>query len=320
VEAEPRNTIRERVTAGLMMSNTQGRIYPVFFEKQNSFSDSVMIEASGMMEYQDASTSFRIAPPDAPGSVVSKGSSLNLNTTNCLLSGTGPLRTGMTSGNLNLETWGTVSHYILPDSTAMSVAMAMNFPFNEEALEKLRQHLNSINLKGVTLLATPFGVALNSLAPRNDLNNLRTEIEQFGRFRRFPDELKRTLFLSEVRMSWDSISKAWVSNGPIGIGSVGDQLVPRYAEGKIEFAKKRNGDDFTIYLKLSEDDWYFFNYRNNILQTISSNLEYNDLIIKAQQDNGEQKRVDKAAKGFRYTISTERKKRDFIRKFENPEQ
>jgi hypothetical protein len=91
-------------------------------------------------------------------------------------------------------------------------------------------------------------------------------------------------------------------------------------QGRIEFAKKRNGDDFSFYLQLTDELWFFFNYRNNILQTISSNLEYNDMIIKAQQDKNEMKRVDKAAKGFRYTISTDRKKKDFLRKFETTEE
>jgi hypothetical protein len=226
----------------------------------------------------------------------------------------------MVSGNMKMEAWGTINHYILPDSTSMRVAIALSFPFNDQASEKFVLQLNAINLQGVTLLTTPYGTAMNYLADKQNLNNHRIEIEQFGRFRRFPDELKRTLFLAEVKMSWDSAAKAWVSYGPIGIGSIGDQLVSRYVDGKIEFAKKRNGDDFTIFLKLTDRDWYFFNYRNNIFQTISSNLEYNDLIIQSQQNSAEQKRVNKEAKGFRYTISTDRKKRDFLRKFETLEE
>ncbi len=320
VDLQPKNTTRENLTAGLLMSNTQGRIYPVFFEKRNSFSDSLMVSASGMITYQDAASEFRIAPKQTPGEAVTVGPALSLNTANCLLSGTGPVNTGMNSGNMKTGAWGTISHYVIPDSTAMQVAIAFDFPFNDDAVEKFRQQLATVNLQGVNLLATPYGTAINYLSDRQDLNNNRTEIEQFGRFRKFPEGLKHTLFLAEVKMSWDSVAKAWVSYGPIGIGSLGDQIVGRYVQGKIEFAKKRNGDDFTLYLQLTEDDWYFFNYRNNIFQTISSNLEYNDLIIQAQQNGSEQKRVDKLAKGFRYTISTDRKKRDFLRKFEAGEE
>lgn len=317
VDPQPKNRMHENLTAGLMMSNTLGRIYPLFFEKRTSFSDTVMVDASGFLSYRASDESFLIAP--APGTA-GMASSLAMNTASCVLSGTGPVNTGMNAGNLRMEAWGTVTHYILPDSTGMKAAIAFNFPFNEPALEKLVQHLQSINLAGALLLNTPFSTAMDYLVKKEDRNNLRTEIEQFGRFRKFPDELKRTLFLADVNLVWDTAQRAWISYGPIAVGVAGNQMIAKVAEGKIEMAKKRNGDDITLYLKFTEDDWYFFNYRNNILQTISSNLEYNDLIIQAQQDAAEQKRIDKEAKGFRYTISTDRKKRDFLRKYETPEE
>lgn len=314
VESNPKNMIRERLTAGFLMSNTQSRLYPLFFEKRTSFSDTLMMQASGFMEYDRNAGEFRITPADSV-----PGSTLTLNTENCVLSGTGPVNMGMSPGKMKMESWGTLNHYILPDSTSARVAIALTFPFSDEALEKFRQQISSTNLPGLLLLKTPYGLALNQLINPRELKNLRTELEQFGKYRKFPEELQRTIFLADVAMSWDTVTRSWLSYGPIGIGGLGAQLTPVYVEGIVEFAKKRNGDDFTIYLKLSEKDWYFFNYRNNIFQTISSNLDYNDRIVQAQQNAAEQKRVDREAKGFRYTISTERKKRDFLRKFESTE-
>ena len=107
--------------------------------------------------------------------------------------------------------------------------------------------------------------------------------------------------------------------GNFGIGNIGKNQVNRYSSGIIEFTKKKNGDEFTIYLELTKNDWYFFNYRNNILQVLSSNLEFNDMITDGQKSKSEQNRIDDIAKGFRYIISTDRKKRDFLRKFETEE-
>jgi hypothetical protein len=55
------------------------------------------------------------------------------------------------------------------------------------------------------------------------------------------------------------------------------------------------------------------------MQVLSSNLEFNDQITESQKSKSEQNRVDGLAKGFRYIISTDRKKRDFLRKFEKEE-
>ena len=121
-------------------------------------------------------------------------------------------------------------------------------------------------------------------------------------------------------MHWDSTSKSWLSTGPIGIATIGKNQVYRYVNGMMEFTKKRNGDEFTFYLELTGQDWYFFNYRNNILQALSSDIAFNDLIINARKSKSEQKKAAKRARGFGYTISTERKKRDFLRKFEKTDE
>ena len=97
---------------------------------------------------------------------------------------------------------------------------------------------------------------------------------------------------------------------------MGKNQVNRYVKGIIEMTKKRNGDDFTIYLELTKDDWFFFNFRNNVLMALSSDLDFNDIIRQEAQSRPEQKRVSKLARGFSYTVATERKKRDFLRKFQ----
>jgi hypothetical protein len=56
------------------------------------------------------------------------------------------------------------------------------------------------------------------------------------------------------------------------------------------------------------------------MQALSSNLEFNDLITNAMKSNSEQRRVNDISKGYRYVISTDRKKRDFLRKYETDEE
>jgi hypothetical protein len=121
-------------------------------------------------------------------------------------------------------------------------------------------------------------------------------------------------------MHWDSTSRSWLSSGPIGIATVGRDQVYRYVNGIIEFTRKRNGDEFTFYLQLTGQDWLFFNYRNNILEVLSSDISFNDIIISARKSKGEQKKASREARGFTYTLAQERKKRDFLRKFEKTDE
>jgi len=120
-------------------------------------------------------------------------------------------------------------------------------------------------------------------------------------------------------MKWDTLTRSYISYGPIGIGSVGKSVINRYVNGTIEFTKKRKDDDFTLYFQLTPDEWFFFNYRSNLMQAISSDLNFNDMITTAAKSKAEMDRVGKEAKGYRYSISTDLKKRVFLRKFESEE-
>jgi hypothetical protein len=307
---------RTKLDVGVIYSNRENRIYPSVFSKHESFSDSVMISSSGILDYDAGAGEFRVT--GRPKAKIQSGREnyLSLNTSSCKMHVEGKINMGLNSGAQKMEAYGNFDYFIIPDSSQLNVSVALNFPFSEAALNKFTTHLGSINLNGISIYNTPYLVAMRNFLEPKDFDKLKSEMEMTGKFKKFPDVMERTLFLAEVHFRWDSVNKSWLSYGPIGIGSIMNRQVNRYVKGIIEFSKKRTGDDFTIYLELTKNDWYFFNYRNNIMQVISSNLEFNDIIMTAMKSNSEQRRVNDISKGYRYVISTDRKKRDFLKKFE----
>jgi len=313
----PLNPVREKLSLAMVYSPAGNRVYPSFFQRPGSFSDSVMIRSSGFIEYSDAATEFRIADTSRLRDLTGPGNYIALNNTNCMVRGEGKISLGMKTGALRIENYGMVDHYIIPDSTRMRVAMAWNFPFSDAAMEKLIGNLESINLQGLQVFSTPYATAMKQLMKPQDLQKYKEELELVGKARKFPEELVRTLFFADITLSYDSVTQSWRSSGLIGIGSIGNRQVNRYVKGIIEFTRKKTGGDiFQIYLQISNDDWYFFSHRENLMQTLSSNIEYNDIIREAVLSKTERKRVNKIAKGFIYQPALEKMKRDFLRKFE----
>ena len=309
----------EKLLVGMGYSNAENKIYSGFFTKKQYFNDSVLISVDGILTYNENNSVFLVSTPEKLKTPGGTSNALSLSTEQCLFHSEGKINLNLSSGPLKMETFGGLTHYVIPDSVNGRVAIAFNFPFSEAAQEKLTLQMQSINLNGITVATTPYYNAMKTLMGQKDFDKIKSDLELLGKFKKFPEELIRTIFLADITLKWDSANKSWVSFGPIGIGNIGKVQVNRYATGIIEFTKKKNGDEFTIYLELTKNDWYFFNYRNNILQVLSSNLEFNDLIMNAQKSKSEQNRVDDLAKGFRYIISTDRKKRDFQRKFEKEE-
>jgi hypothetical protein len=236
-----------------------------------------------------------------------------------MLRGEGKLNLSLKSEPLKIETYGTLDYYILPDSVRLNCALALDFPFSERGLQRFSDRLEAVNLLGVNPVTTPYALAMENMVEKQDLDRLKEEQSLLGKYKKFPEALVRSIFLADVTMKWDTTTHSYLSYGPIGIASIGKNQVNRYVKGVIEFTKKRNGDDITIYLELAPDEWFFFNFRNRILMALSSDLVFNDIIREGAQSRAEQKRVSSLAKGFAYTVATERKKRDFLRKFETEE-
>ena len=314
-----RNTKYEPINLGLMFFNKEVRISPSFFRRKINSRDTTMISANGLIEYNIPTTEFRIAQPEKLKNLGEKGNYLSLNIGNCMMRGEGKLNLSLKSGNFNMENYGTLDYFIIPDSTRLHCAIALNFPFSEQGLQRFSSQLESINLPGVKLMSTPYAMAIENMLEKQDFDRLTNEQALLGKYKKFPDALVRSIFLADVSMKWDSSTHSYVSYGSIGIANIGKNQVNRYAKGIIEFTKKTNGDDFTIYLELTKDDWFYFNFRENLLMVLSSDLTFNDIVSKAILSRTEQKRVNSEAKGFNYRVAPERKKRDFLRKFQTEE-
>ena len=312
-----RDIKNDKLLLGMAYNNVENRVYPGFFSKKQIYSDTVMITADGFLTYDDDKSLFLVSTPEKMKNPEEIYNIMALSNEKCLMHLEGKINLGLNSGPLKMESFGGINCFLIPDSVNARVAIAFNFPFSGTALEKFSQEVQSINLTGITIPSTPYYTAMRILMGQKEFDKQKSDLELLSKFKKFPEEITRALFLADVNLKWDSVNKSWVSFGAIGIGNIGKNQLNRYSKGIIEFTKKKNGDDFTIYLELTKNDWYFFNYRNNIMQAISSNSEFNEMVMNASISNVEKKRIEKIAKEYTCRKSTEVKKRSFLRKFES---
>ena len=141
------------------------------------------------------------------------------------------------------------------------------------------------------------------------------ELNLYGSFKKLPKELLKTLFLSDVELTWNPSTGSYRYKGFIGISSIDKYQVNKMVFGLVELKKKRNGDELSIYFEPSDDSWFFFNYKRGMLGAISSHDDFNAQI----RDTKDDKRTKKAEKGkpkITYVLSTAIQRRNFVRSFE----
>ena len=303
------------INVALFVSNIYDKVYPVLFSTKKVLNDTAMVSAHGVITYDTVKQSFLISPEEQLYKVggIDK---MVFDTRKCEVTAKGPINLGVELDYVKLQGTGSVDYLAVPDSTLLNISLAVDFFFSQEAMDMMKDSIIGSDLPGLDLNSQDFYDMLGGMMSKERLEEYKSDLALFGMVRRLPEELVHTFFFADLDMYWNSETHSFISKGPIGINNIGTHQVNRYVNGNIELIKKRSGDELNIYLELNERTWYFFNYRTFIMQSISSNMDFNNLITEIKPE----KRIlrdNDFEESYEYVIATRRKRIDFLRRMDD---
>ncbi len=302
----------EPVKTAIMYAPETERFYPAFFTKQKRDNDITALQAKGILSYDMQEEIFRISGGE--GSDLTNY--LALHKSNCTLEGVGEIDLGMELPLVELDLYGHAAHYIIPDSTRFELVMGFDFFFDANVLKRFTRALGETNLPGTETSSPAFLTFLKQRIPAGEVDKIITDLTNFGTVRKLPENINYTLFLNHLKFHWNRGTSSLVSYGDIGIFSVGEEVVNRMVPGYVEIERKASGFGVVnIYFELPDGQWYFFSYRNYILQAISSDEGFNNEILNLSED----KRIIYSKDDeipYEFVISSRRKMIDFKRKMD----
>jgi len=305
---------KDSLVSALMFSNELSRFYSGFLSEPGSISDLEVLSANGYIHYDKAAESYDIASLEKLQGLSMAGNQLSLSRKKCILTAQGKINLGTELGQVSMNSSGSARHFIIPDSTIFDLVLTLDFPFEDKALGLMSTEIEEQNLPGVNLVRPEFIKTLVDLLGEKEADKIIADLQLFGKFRKYPSELEHTITFTDIKFKWNFAARSYISYGPIGIGSIGKHQINKYVDGYVEIEKKRTGDVVSIYLEFEKGKyWYFFNYRNNLMQTISANTEYNT-IIQELKDEKRTKKESKEGEEYSFIISNLRKKTDFLTK------
>ncbi len=298
--------------ASLMFSPDEGNFYPAFFSSRKDPGDIPVLNGAGYLQYEQEAETFRVSDTAMlPGKPY-----LSYHSRTCLLEGVGEIDLEASFPYITFDMYGNGLHYMIPDSTKFNVVLGLSFFFDADIMRRFTRSLNAANLPGALANTTIFNEFLRQRLQAGEADRLLTELANFGNVKRLPSSIQYTMLFNGIRLAWNPDASAMLSYGGISIFSIGEEIVNKVVPGYIEVERPRDGrGEFTMYFMLPDGEWYYFNYRNYILQTISSNEGYNNEILNL---NFEKRiTVDRDEKtSFEYVISSRRKVADFKRRLE----
>jgi len=304
----------EKVESGILFSNEQNQFYSGFLMQKRAQSDMNVFSASGYIRYDKALDEYDIGSMDKLKGLTLEGNQLSMSRRQCILTGEGKLKLGADLGRVKTDAYGDINFYMIPDSTSFDLVMLVDFPFENNALEMISEDIAAKNLEGINITRPVYIKALTDILGEKDAEKIVADLRLFGKFRKYPSELEHTFVFSDLKLKWNYATRSFISYGKIGIGSIGKTQINKFVDGFVEIERKRTGDVLNIYIEYDNGkNWYFFNYRNNLMQTISSSTEYNNYIRELKDDKRTVKK-DKKGEEYSFIISNLRKKTDFLRR------
>lgn len=305
----------KRAFFGLAYTDQYRRFYPLVIEPFNNPSDLLLLNATGQMRFDTASGAFSVGTASRYLNNTKQSNFVLLNNSKCIMSGDGNFDLGLDINMLTLKASGNFKHIIMVDSTYLDIVMLLDFYFDDKVLDMMTDSIRLTNNDGVSTSEGIFPDFIRKNLPVDESEKYITELNLYGQMRKVHEAIKHKLIFSDLKLYWDSYTRSYLSRGKIGLGYINGNAINSYIDGWVQIEKGRTGSSISIYLAPSEKTWYFFNYKNGIMQVISSDNSFNNRIetIKAE------KRIlnsDSDTDYYEYVISTRRKSIDFLRKME----
>lgn len=305
------------VGTGLFYNLDTNMIYSSFLSLQGGRSAKPVIEAEGVLFYDKENQMYEISNRDKLTEMSLPGNYVSLNTSNCIVSTEGRYDISKDLGQIKLNCIGNALHSNTNDSINFNLMMIFDFFFDNGLTKKMGK---DFEIYLGSLSPTPFeGDLLNhgliELLGKERGDRALSELNLYGNYKKFPDELEKPIVLNDVKLVYSKNTKSYISQGAIGLGNIGKTEIFRYlSENSVmQIQKKRGGKDILdIYLEADPNTWYYFNYTNQVMLVASSNQAFmKDL--KEMKSKNKKMEVEKGP-SFKFGETSDRKKDVFLDK------
>lgn len=303
-----------KIDLAILISNYEQEIYTSWFTPRAVSFDTTLVSGAGEVYYDESASAYKVSQPsEDPG--VKNQLGMTYFTSNCVVESNGPVGLGLSYNYVDLKGFGEVKYLIVPDSTIFNLTLTFDFPFYEPDLNTMADSLVKSELKGIDITRKNYENFIDYELGAAESKNFKEDVSTFGTMRRLPEKLAHSIVLTDVNLYWNSLTKSYMSQGPIGIISVGKNAVNRYAKGYLELIHRRSGDVISLYLEINPLKYYFFDYRNGIMQTVSSDNIYNNRIntLKPEKRMMTKPGIEEP---YQFVVSDKRKMIDFIRRMQ----
>ncbi|MFO7868599.1 MAG: hypothetical protein R6U95_04790 [Bacteroidales bacterium] len=298
------------------INNRPTHFYTAFLSPMKTMYDARVVNASGFLFYDDQESRYKIASKEKIENSDVQGNLLSFHKSYCTTRGEGELNFAADLGQIDMEAYGTINHNIRSNRVTVESFLTVDFMFDRKTMRAIADTLlNNPTVEQSEVNSSTFKRGIVEMLGDEAAEEIQSEIQLYGKIRKSPSELERSIVFSDVDFVWDSVASAYRSVGQLEIYSILGEVINKKVDGYVEVAKLYAGDMLTIYIKISDEKWYFFHYNRENMEFVSSDKEMN-LDIEALKERDRVMDVSRKEVQYKYHLSSIAVKNNFVGKFE----
>ncbi len=299
--------------AATFITKDSSHIYSRFIDRRRDPNDVALINATGYLHYNKNANKYIITDkekylqPDTTGNLVS------LQKDFCLQHGEGKINLGIDLGQIKLSPAGSVNHLLNDNEIKTELVLALDFFFSNDALDTLASELQTArSLDAMSITSEFFTKNMNELVGNTDYREFNNQLMLYANEAKLPKSTEHTMLLGNIKLKWYSENGSYMNYGKIGIATINNKPINKYVDGYIQIFKRRSGDIMKMYFELPNKNYYYFSYTRGVMQTLSNNEDYVN-VIQSIKKKARKLKTGRGQTPYRYIIATEQNKVQFLR-------
>jgi hypothetical protein len=301
---------------GIYIAPDSSSGYSAFLSRESSRADQELIAATGVLYYDNdlfsyiITTQAQVDDPSLPGNY------LALNNKDCFTTGKGALSFADDAGRIDIQSFGIATHDLESDVVTLDMMLALEFFFDEDILKEMAARINDDSGLGSSDIGRDaYKVSINNLLSEREKKKYNEEVSLYGAPEKIPRPLRKTINFNDIFLEFNPETSSFLSQGGIGIGNILGEPVNRKVEGIVEIVRKRRGDEIYLYFELGGGDYFYFQYKRNVMQFYTTDKEIMTSLLEKDTDDRSLKAKD-GLPPYVYNAASKGKVRLFLQRFE----
>ncbi|MDG5800137.1 hypothetical protein QA597_07180 [Marinilabiliaceae bacterium ANBcel2] len=317
VGEEVQNYEYDDIYTSIYLNRDSNQIYSSFFEERWFYNDAPLISANGVLHYNRGRDSYMITGEEWVANPDTTGNILMFSNNGCNVTGSGIIDIGLDLSPVEIYTSGEVKNNRRDSLTTLNTLFALDFYLDEVTTNMIAE---GIRYAEGAEEGEPEGYEtikrMSEWISEDVATDVARELQGFEPMESLPEEHQHMLVFDDLQWKWDKNERAYIANSTATVMWVKNQQVNREVEVKAKINFSRGGNSMDMLINVTEDEFYFFSYRNSEMQTRSSSEEYNRHVQALDEDERRIRNI-LAGRHYSFILSSEARLRSLEEFFEN---